>query len=53
MNHPVEIFPSEREKLYEQFADRLETSYNLNRKVVSFQANNFFYQEIFLKRGPL
>jgi DNA modification methylase len=39
MNQTVEIFPSEREKLFERFADRLETSYNLSRKVVSFQAN--------------
>lgn len=35
----VEIFPSEREKLFERLADRLETAYNLSRKVVSFQAN--------------
>ncbi len=39
MNQTVEIFLSEREKLYERFADRLETSYNFSRKVVSFQAN--------------
>ena len=39
MNQTVEIFLSERERLYERFADRLETSYNLSRKVVSFQAN--------------
>jgi len=39
MNHPVEIFPSEREKLYDRFADKLETANNLSRKVVSFQAN--------------
>jgi DNA modification methylase len=35
----VEIFPSEREKLFERLSDRLETAYNLSRKVVSFQAN--------------
>lgn len=39
MNQTVEIFPSERQKLYERLEDKLETSYNLNRKVVSFQAN--------------
>ena len=39
MNQTVEIFPSEREDLYERLADRLETAYNFNRKVVSFQAN--------------
>ena len=39
MNQTVEIFLSERERLYERLADRLETAYNLNRKVVSFQAN--------------
>ena len=35
----VEIFPSERQLLFDRLADRLETAYNLNRKVVSFQAN--------------
>lgn len=35
----VELFKSEREKLFDRLADRLETAYNLNRKVVSFQAN--------------
>jgi len=39
MNQTVEIFPSERQKLYERLEDKLETSYNLNRRVVSFQAN--------------
>jgi len=35
----TEIFPSERQILFDRLADRLETAYNLNRKVVSFQAN--------------
>jgi len=35
----VEIFPSERQKLYDQLVDNLEIAYNFNRKVVSFQAN--------------
>lgn len=35
----AEIFPSERQQLLDRLADRLETAYNLNRKVVSFQAN--------------
>ena len=39
MNKLVEIFPSERQKLYDRFADRLETAFNLNRQLVSFQAN--------------
>lgn len=39
MNELVEIFPTERQKLYDKFADRLETAYNLNRQLVSFQAN--------------
>lgn len=39
MNQLVEIFPSERQKLYDRFADRLETASNLNRQLVSFQAN--------------
>jgi len=52
MNQTVEIFPSEREKIYERFADRLETSYNLSRKVVSFQANKIFYQKILEKGIP-
>lgn len=34
-----EIFPSERQKLFDRLADRLEIAFNLNRKVVSFQAN--------------
>lgn len=39
MNDLVEIFPSERQKLYDRFADRLEKAFNLNRQLVSFQAN--------------
>lgn len=39
MNQEVEIFPSEREKLYKRLVDKLETANNLSRKVVSFQAN--------------
>ncbi|MBC8487321.1 MAG: site-specific DNA-methyltransferase [Bacteroidetes bacterium] len=39
MYKTIEIFKSEREKLFDRFTDRLETAYNLNRKVVSFQAN--------------
>lgn len=38
MNEIVEIFPSERQKLYGRFADRLEKAFNLNRQLVSFQA---------------
>ncbi len=39
MEQAAELFPSERQLLYDRLADRLETAYNLNRKVVSFQAN--------------
>ena len=35
----TEIFPSERQKLFDRLTDKLETAYNLSRKVVSFQAN--------------
>lgn len=35
----AEFFPSERQLLFDRLADRLETAYNLSRKVVSFQAN--------------
>lgn len=35
----TEIFLTERQKLYQRFADSLETAYHLSRKVVSFQAN--------------
>ncbi|MBI4548307.1 MAG: site-specific DNA-methyltransferase [Ignavibacteriae bacterium] len=39
MRQATEIFPTERQKLYDRFADRLETAFNLSRRVVSFQAN--------------
>jgi hypothetical protein len=39
MNELVEILPTERHKLYERFADKLQTAFNLNRQLVSFQAN--------------
>ncbi len=39
MNEIVDIFPSERQKLYERFVGKLETAFNLNRQLVSFQAN--------------
>lgn len=39
MGKTAEISQTEREKLFDRFAGRLETAYNLNRKVVSFQAN--------------
>jgi len=39
MNKTIELFPSEREKLFERLSNKLETAYNLNRKIVSFQAN--------------
>lgn len=35
----VDIFPSERKKLYDKLAERLEIAYNLNRQLVSFQAS--------------
>ena len=35
----VEIFPTERQKLYDRLSVKLEIAYNLSRKVVSFQAN--------------
>lgn len=35
----AEIFPSERQMLFDRLADKLEIAYNLSRKVVSFQAN--------------
>ncbi|MBL7998923.1 MAG: site-specific DNA-methyltransferase [Candidatus Kapabacteria bacterium] len=34
-----ELIPTERRLLFNKLADRLETAYNLSRKVVSFQAN--------------
>ena len=39
MKQTIEIFPSERQKLFDQLADKLETAYHFNRKVVSFQSN--------------
>lgn len=39
MEQATELFLNERQKLYHRLADRLETAYNLSRKVVSFQAN--------------
>jgi len=39
MKQTAELFLTERQKLYNQFAGKLETASNLNRKVVSFQAN--------------
>ncbi|MFI5252896.1 MAG: DNA methyltransferase [Bacteroidota bacterium] len=39
MHEIVEIFPSERRKLYERFEPKLETALNLNRQQVSFQSN--------------
>src|SRR5690606_27929875 len=39
MGKTAEIFQTEREKLFDRLADRLETAYNLKRRVVSFQAN--------------
>jgi DNA modification methylase len=35
----AELIPTERQLLHNRLADRLETAYNFNRKVVSFQAN--------------
>ena len=39
MAQTAELFFTERQKLYHRFADRLQTAYYLNRKLVSFQAN--------------
>lgn len=39
MGQAAELFLTERQKLYHRLADKLETAYNLSRKVVSFQAN--------------
>lgn len=49
----IEIFPNERKKLYKRFADKLEIANNLNRKVVSFQANKNepFYRWFKYKEG--
>ncbi len=39
MRQAAELFLSARQKLYDRFSDKLEIAPNLNRKVVSFQAN--------------
>jgi DNA modification methylase len=39
MTKTVELIPTERQLLHDRLADRLETAYHFNRKVVSFQAN--------------
>lgn len=39
MTKTAELIPTERQLLFSRLADRLETAYNLSRKVVSFQAN--------------
>ncbi|KUO60422.1 hypothetical protein APF79_04500 [bacterium BRH_c32] len=51
------LFPSEREKLFDQYKDIFETDYTLNRTLVSFQANKkepfyrwFKYKEGFSKK---
>lgn len=47
------IFPTERQKLYDRFKDKLEVANNLSRKVVSFQANKEepFYRWFKYKEG--
>lgn len=39
MTQIVDLIPTERQLLFSRMADRLETAYNLNRQIVSFQAN--------------
>ncbi|MBI2282421.1 MAG: site-specific DNA-methyltransferase [Bacteroidetes bacterium] len=39
MIETLEIFPTERQLLFDRLNNKLETAFNLNRKVVSFQAN--------------
>ncbi len=39
MNVATQLFPSERQKLFEKFEDRLQTTHHLDRKAVSFQAS--------------
>lgn len=39
MTKTAELIPTERQILHSRLADRFETAYHLNRKVVSFQAN--------------
>ena len=48
-----ELLISEREKLHQHFSSKMETAYNLNRKVVSFQANKDepFYRWFKYKEG--
>lgn len=35
----TDLFPTERQRLFDRLSDKLETANNLSRKVVSFQAN--------------
>jgi len=51
------LFPNEREKLFDKFKDIIETDYDLDRTIVSFQANKkepfyrwFKYKEGFSKK---
>jgi len=39
MTNTAELVPTERQLAFSRLSDRFETAYNLNRKVVSFQAN--------------
>lgn len=39
MTTTEQLFPTERQKLHDRLVLKLETAYNLSRKVVSFQAN--------------
>lgn len=39
MIETLELIPTERQILFNRFENKLETAYNLNRKLVSFQAN--------------
>lgn len=47
------LFPNEREKLFDIYKDLIETEYNLNRTLVSFQANKKepFYRWFKYKEG--
>lgn len=53
MTFATQLFPSERQKLYESFRVKLETAYKLDRKLVSFQANKSqpFYRWFKYKEG--
>ena len=53
MTQTAEIIPSERQLLFNRMNDRLDTAYNFNRKVVSFQANKDepFYRWFKYKEG--